>query len=102
MEWRGEDSRDLFRVEAWNHGLLDISALPISVGTTHSSGCVRVLGLRMQEGDTWAHHELGLGEAKGQLADVLDAEGWRQFAVIEREADFLVGFAPGDLERGLR
>jgi hypothetical protein len=56
----------------------------------------------MQEGDAWAHHKLGLGEAERQLADVLDTEGWRQFAVIEWETNFLVGFAPSDLESGLR
>lgn len=38
---------------------------------------------------------------EGQLADVLDAKRRRQRAIVEREADFLVGFAAGDLERRL-
>lgn len=51
----------------------------------------------MEEGDDGADDELGAGEVGGEVAEVFDCEGWGEVGVVEGEADFLVGFAAGDL-----
>ena len=52
----------------------------------------------MQIRDARRHRQLRLGEAERQLAEVLDAEGLRQLAVVERQPDLLVGLAARDVE----
>jgi hypothetical protein len=102
VEWGGEDGCNLFRVKTRDQALFDVESLPgAAVSAADAPSCVGGFGLRVQEGDAGPHHNLGLGQVEGQLADVLDAKRRRQRAIVEREADFLVGFAAGDLERRL-
>ena len=52
----------------------------------------------MQERDTGPHRQCGLGEAGGELAEVLEAERAGDLGVVSREADLLPGLAAGDIE----
>jgi hypothetical protein len=51
----------------------------------------------MQQGDARPDHQLGARQAHGQVAEVLDAEGRGELAVVHGQADFFVSLAAGDL-----
>jgi hypothetical protein len=51
----------------------------------------------VQKRDAGPHDELGAREVHGEVAEVFDAEGRRELAVVEGEPDFFPGLAAGDL-----
>ena len=117
MEWGGENSGDLFGVEARDECSFDIR------DGGRGGGCGRIIrglggrryggtaalrrgafwvrGRGRKKSDAGTDAKICHGKLAREFGKVFDGEGRREFGVGEREPNFFVGFASGGLKGAL-